>query len=47
MKTQKTTTSLLYTTKPYCVYEYFKLQTVLYQRTFNRSHWATCYCTYH
>ncbi|CAC9423736.1 hypothetical protein, partial [uncultured Gammaproteobacteria bacterium] len=26
--------------------ENFKLQTVLYQRTFNRSHWATCYCTY-
>ncbi|CAC9516184.1 hypothetical protein [uncultured Gammaproteobacteria bacterium] len=25
-----------------CVYENFKLQTVLYQRTFNRSHWATC-----
>ncbi|CAB5501808.1 hypothetical protein [uncultured Gammaproteobacteria bacterium] len=38
MKTQKTTTSLLYTTKPYCVYENFKLQAVLYQRTFNRSH---------
>ncbi|CAB5504526.1 hypothetical protein AZO1586R_1912 [Bathymodiolus azoricus thioautotrophic gill symbiont] len=47
MKTQKTTTSPLYTTKPYCVYEHFKLQTVLYQRTSNRSHWATCYCTYH
>ena len=30
-KTQKTTTSPLYTTKPYCVYEHFKLQTVLYK----------------
>ncbi|CAB5499433.1 hypothetical protein AZO1586I_490 [Bathymodiolus thermophilus thioautotrophic gill symbiont] len=35
------------TNQTLCVYEHFKLQTVLYQRTFNRSHWATCYCTYH
>jgi hypothetical protein len=29
VKTQKTTTSPLYTTKPYYIYEHFKLQTVI------------------